>query len=109
MAALAGLESMPEGLWPSIGDPRVKALVPQAGVSYVFGENGLAAITVPMLAMGDQLILERLPIGALFPRMKVYPAKKGFSCLREWRTSNFCVALRRYALVRGYGLVFCVF
>lgn len=52
IAALAGLDSAPEGLWPSWGDPRVDAIIPMASDSYLFGEAGLAAITVPMLAMG---------------------------------------------------------
>lgn len=52
MAARAGLEPMPEGLWPSFGDPRVKAILPIAGDSYLFDKAGLAKITVPLLAIG---------------------------------------------------------
>ncbi|MFN8374406.1 MAG: hypothetical protein U0694_16205 [Anaerolineae bacterium] len=33
MAALAGLDSMPEGLWPSMGDLRVDVIIPMAGDS----------------------------------------------------------------------------
>ena len=55
MAQHAGLESMPEGLWPSMGDPRVKAIVPLAGDAYLFGEAGLAEVNVPMLAIGGTL------------------------------------------------------
>ena len=52
MAARAGLDPMPEGLWPSVGDPRVKAIVPMAGDSYLFDKAGLAKITIPMMAIG---------------------------------------------------------
>ena len=52
MAARAGLDPMPEGLWPSLGDPRVTAIIPMAGDSYLFDKAGLAKITVPMMAIG---------------------------------------------------------
>ena len=52
MAARAGLDPMPQGLWPSFGDPRVTAIIPIAGDSYLFDKAGLAKITVPMMAIG---------------------------------------------------------
>ncbi len=52
MAARAGLDLMPEGLWPSFGDPRVTAIIPMAGDSYLFDRAGLAKITIPMMAIG---------------------------------------------------------
>ena len=52
MAARAGLEAMPEGLWPSFGDPRVKVILPMAGDSYLFDAAGLAKITIPVMAIG---------------------------------------------------------
>jgi len=52
MAARAGLEAVPEGLWPSFGDPRVTAIIPMAGDSYLFDKAGLSKITTPMMAMG---------------------------------------------------------
>ncbi|MCE7983099.1 MAG: alpha/beta fold hydrolase [Caldilinea sp. CFX5] len=52
MAARAGLDSMPDGLWPSFGDPRVTAIVPMASDSYLFDKAGLAKITIPMMAIG---------------------------------------------------------
>lgn len=52
MAAYAGLDPMPEGLWPSFGDPRVTAIVPMASDSYLFDKAGLAKITIPMMAIG---------------------------------------------------------
>lgn len=51
MAEMAGLDTVPDGLWPSFGDARVKAIIPQAGDSYVFGDLGLAELTIPMMAM----------------------------------------------------------
>jgi predicted dienelactone hydrolase len=52
MASRAGLDSVPKGLWPSLGDPRVKAIIPLAGDSYLFDKAGLAKITIPMMAIG---------------------------------------------------------
>lgn len=47
-----GLDSVPDGLWPSFGDPRVTAAVSMAGDSYIFDKAGLAQITIPVLAIG---------------------------------------------------------
>lgn len=52
MAARAGFDPMPEGLWPSMGDPRVTAIIPMSGDSYLFDKAGLSKITIPMMAMG---------------------------------------------------------
>lgn len=51
MAERAGLDGVPDGLWPSLGDERVTAIIPMAGDSYLFDRAGLAQITVPMLAI----------------------------------------------------------
>jgi predicted dienelactone hydrolase len=52
MAQMIGLDQPPEGLWPALGDPRVDAIVDMAnGISWFFGEEGLAAVKVPTLAM----------------------------------------------------------
>ncbi|MBK8136825.1 MAG: hypothetical protein IPK52_13470, partial [Chloroflexi bacterium] len=50
MAELSGLDAVPEGLWPSSGDPRVDTIVTIAGDSYMFGEQGLLEISMPVLA-----------------------------------------------------------
>ena len=47
MAAYAGLDAVPEGLWPSFGDPRVTAIVPMAGDAFLFDEAGLAKSRCP--------------------------------------------------------------
>ncbi|MEO8392858.1 MAG: alpha/beta fold hydrolase [Chloroflexota bacterium] len=52
MAKLVGLDSIPQGLWPAMGDARVNALVTMSGDSYMFGEKGLAEVTLPVLAVG---------------------------------------------------------
>lgn len=52
MATQAGLQSIPEGLWPAWADPRVGAVVALAGDAFFFGEEGLAEIDVPVLAIG---------------------------------------------------------
>lgn len=52
IAERAGLDSPPEGLWPSLGDPRVTAIIPIAGDAYLFDQAGLANITIPMMAIG---------------------------------------------------------
>ena len=52
MAALAGLDPVPDGLWPSRSDPRVDAVVSMAGDAVFFGEAGLAEIAVPLMAIG---------------------------------------------------------
>jgi predicted dienelactone hydrolase len=55
MVASAGLDSVPEGLWPAWADPRVDAIVPIAGDAFFFGQAGLAEITVPVMAIGGTL------------------------------------------------------
>ena len=52
MAVRAGLRSTPKGLWPSLGDERIKAAISMAGDAYPFNERGLAQLNVPLLAMG---------------------------------------------------------
>lgn len=52
MATLAGLDPVPDGLWQLPTDPRIDAIVPLAGDAYFFGETGLGAITIPVMAIG---------------------------------------------------------
>lgn len=52
LAALAGLDEVPSGLWPAQGDPRVDAIVPISGDAHVFSRAGLSSITIPMMAIG---------------------------------------------------------
>ena len=52
LAELTGLDAVPEGLWPAVGDPRVDAIVAMApGNATAFGPEGLSAIKVPALVM----------------------------------------------------------
>jgi predicted dienelactone hydrolase len=55
MATLAGLEAVPDALWPAWADPRIDAIVPMAGDAYFFGQAGLAEIRVPVMAIGGTL------------------------------------------------------
>jgi predicted dienelactone hydrolase len=52
MAALAGLDATPSGLWPTAGDDRIDAVVSVAGDAAMFGTSGLAEISVPVLTIG---------------------------------------------------------
>ena len=51
MATLAGLDAVPDGLWQMAADPRIDAIVPMAGDAFLFGQSGLAEITVPVMAI----------------------------------------------------------
>ena len=51
LATVAGLESAPEGLWPSWGDPRVDAIVPLAPGFRDFSAESFAQMTVPTMVM----------------------------------------------------------
>lgn len=52
MVGEAGLDTGPQGLWPSVRDERVDAVVSLAGDAYLFGRAGLAEINVPVMAIG---------------------------------------------------------
>jgi predicted dienelactone hydrolase len=52
MAELAGLDAVPDGLWPVAADPRVDAIISMAGDAFFFGEDGLAEIDIPVMAIG---------------------------------------------------------
>ena len=52
MANLAGLQPTPTGLWPAWADPRVDAAISMAGDAAMFGQAGLAEVTIPVLAIG---------------------------------------------------------
>jgi predicted dienelactone hydrolase len=52
MADLAGLDTVPDGLWPVRADARVDAIVPMAGNAFFFGPAGLSEIAMPVMAIG---------------------------------------------------------
>lgn len=52
MAEHAGLDAVPDTLWPSVRDDRIRAIVPISGDAWFFGEAGLANVDVPVMAMG---------------------------------------------------------
>jgi len=49
IANLYGLESVPDGLYPSLGDERIDVTIPLSPAQNVFGETGLSSVTVPTL------------------------------------------------------------
>ncbi len=55
IAALAGFDPVPTGLWPSWGDSRVDVVISLAPNTYMFGHRGLAEVTVPAMVMGGTL------------------------------------------------------
>jgi predicted dienelactone hydrolase len=53
LAPLVGVDANQEGLWPSLADSRVDAIVPMAPAYWpMFGPDGMSEVTVPMLFMG---------------------------------------------------------
>ena len=52
LADLAGLDTIPDKLWPSWGDPRVDVIVGLAPSGGYFGPQGLEGVTIPALLMG---------------------------------------------------------
>ena len=52
MTRILGLDAPPQGLWPSMSDPRVDAAIPMSGEGHFFNEEGLNEITMPMLIIG---------------------------------------------------------
>lgn len=55
LAALYGLDGVPDDLLPAIGDDRIDAIIPLAPDQIFFGETGLNNVTVPTLYMvGNQ-------------------------------------------------------
>jgi predicted dienelactone hydrolase len=58
MAERAGLGEVPSGLWPTVADPRVDAIVSIAGDAAVIGRTGLGEITMPVMAIGGTADLD---------------------------------------------------
>lgn len=59
IAESLGLDAPPEGLWPSVRDERIDAVIPMAPDQVLFGTGGLGQVSVPTLyfvGSGDQLI-----------------------------------------------------
>ena len=51
LADLAGLDAVPDKLWPSWSDPRVDAIVGLAPAGEPFGPDGVVGVTVPTMLM----------------------------------------------------------
>ncbi len=52
IADLAGFSDSLDSVGPPMGDSRIKAVLPISGDAYLFGEQGLKEVTLPLLAMG---------------------------------------------------------
>jgi predicted dienelactone hydrolase len=52
MAGIAGVDTGPGALWPSLVDEPVDAVVSIAGDAAMFGDAGLAEVAAPMMAIG---------------------------------------------------------
>lgn len=52
LAAAAGLDDVPGGLWPSFADDRVDAVLAMAPDAGMFGDIGLAELAVPTMVLG---------------------------------------------------------
>lgn len=53
LAAMAGLEAVPDGLWPAMQDPRVDAIVPLNPNTRLLSDASLAPIEVPTLLLAS--------------------------------------------------------
>ncbi len=76
MASLAGLDSVPDDLWPAWADSRVDAIVPMAGDAFFFGEAGLAEITVPVMAIGGTLDTDSPHLWGTYPTYEYVSSPK---------------------------------
>ncbi len=47
-----GLSEVPEGLWPSLADDRIDAVIAMAPDAFLFGDVGLAELEVPAMMLG---------------------------------------------------------
>jgi predicted dienelactone hydrolase len=69
LAAMAGLDSVPTGMWPAMNDPRVDAVIAMAPDGDIWGENyeGVAALTVPTMVMGGSGDTTNIPEITSYP------------------------------------------
>lgn len=52
MAEILGLDAVPDGLWPTFTDSRIKAVVPLApAAGDIFGAEGMAGLTAPLMVI----------------------------------------------------------
>lgn len=108
MAELAGLDAVPEGLWPTWADSRIDAIVPMADEAYKFDQAGLAEITVPVMAMGSTLDTGApYPWGTPLTYESISSTTKAlvaFENAEHMIFSSSCEALTLYADIGFYPL-----
>ncbi len=89
MAALAGLEAVPKGLWAGWDEPRIRAIISAGGETELLGADGLASITIPVMVMngsGVQALPSEWSSGATWDQ--VSSTQKVMVVLRE---ANHCI------------------
>jgi len=67
LAEIAGLETVPTGLWPSWGDPRIDTIVALAPLAAVFGPESLSGVNVPTMLMGASADRSNSPETNVYP------------------------------------------
>jgi len=67
MAAFAGLDAVPDGLWPSYGDPRVDVIVPLALPGRYFNLDSVSEVTIPFMTLTGNMDL------MVDPSINTYP------------------------------------
>lgn len=105
LAALRGLDTVPDGVWPSVGDARIKAvtaLAPWAGP--LFGNDGLSAVNIPTLVVVGSADQVTIPERDAFP---IYAGISGDKMLFVLENANHFVYLDECApVLRQFGQSF---
>lgn len=113
LAKLAGLESVPEGLWPAIDDPRVDAIIPIMPDFGLYGmdEAGVASVEIPVLIFGGSAdTLNPIDLGAIPIYEHVASEHKAlviFENAFHFVLANACSAYPWMATDQGWGYWFC--
>ncbi len=55
VVAMIGLDAVPDDVWPSLGDERVDAVVALAPDNHLFGPDGSALMTLPVMVLAPEL------------------------------------------------------
>lgn len=103
IAEQLGLSSEPEGLWPSMGDPRIDAVITMAtGRVPAFGAAGLASVSIPSLTLiGEMDMVDAAKDNAIFSYEHIAVNQKAMvkflggghmifgNCSPAWRAGGF--------------------
>lgn len=114
LAKLAGLDAVPEGLWPAIMDPRVDAIIPIVPDFGLYGvdEIGVESVRVPTLVIGGGAdTINPVEMGAIPIYEHVGSTRKGLFILENAFhifLANSCSAYPWMASDQGWGSWFCM-